>query len=80
MTSQSISRARRERGRGEAFYKSLYERSPRPCVIFDSLNHIEDMNNSAFELLGGESNFIGSDISMIFKKECRLRKDACIGR
>ncbi|PLX68658.1 MAG: hypothetical protein C0603_05755 [Denitrovibrio sp.] len=59
---------------GEAFYKSLYEKSPRPCVIFDSLNNIEDMNFSAFHLLGEQSDYVGGDISAIFKSNADYEK------
>ena len=59
---------------GEAFYKSLYEKSPRPCVIFDSLNIIEDMNASAFRLLGESVSYVGGDISVIFKKYADYEK------
>lgn len=51
---------------GEAFYKSLFERSPIPSVIFDNLHMIEDMNYAAIDLLGAYADHIGRDAADIF--------------
>jgi len=59
---------------GEAFYKSLYEKSPLPRIIFDSLNIIEDMNPSAFRLFGENVDYVGGDISSIFKSHKQFEK------
>jgi len=50
----------------EAFYKSLFEQSPIPRVIFDSFNMVEDMNLSAAALFGRDSDLLGSDVAHIF--------------
>lgn len=50
----------------EAFYKSLFEQSPRPRVIFDSFNIISDMNNSAVDFFDMGSEYIGQDITELF--------------
>lgn len=51
---------------GEAFYRSLFEHSPRPRIVFDSLNIIEDMNISATRFFTEGSGLIGQDISKVF--------------
>jgi len=52
---------------GEAFYKSLFENSPRARVVFDSFNLIEDMNIAATELFKEAQSFVGTDISVLFE-------------
>lgn len=58
----------------EAFYKSLFEQSPRARVIFNSLNIIEDMNYAAFKLFGEDSNYVGGDITALFSRYSEFEK------
>lgn len=51
---------------GEAFYKALYENSPRARIIFDSFNIIEDMNFSSIKLFKEGDALIGTDITTLF--------------
>ncbi|ADD68978.1 putative PAS/PAC sensor protein [Denitrovibrio acetiphilus DSM 12809] len=51
---------------GEAYYKSLFEHSPIPRIIFDSLNMIEDMNYAAVNFFRNGSEYIGRDITELF--------------
>jgi PAS domain S-box-containing protein len=51
---------------GEAFYKSLYENAPFPCVIFNSLSIVEDMNYAAIKALGVGTSYIGGDAAAMF--------------
>jgi len=53
---------------GEAFYKSLYEQSPMPSIIFDSMGMVENMNYAALKIFGSEAQLIASDILSVFCK------------
>ena len=53
---------------GGAFYKALYENSPRARIVYDCFNIIEDMNFSAINLFNEGDTLIGRDVSALFEK------------
>ncbi|MGD9808863.1 MAG: PAS domain-containing protein [Deferribacterales bacterium] len=59
---------------GEAFYKALYENSPRARIVYDCFNIIEDMNFSAINLFKEGDTLIGRDVSELFEKHEDFQK------
>lgn len=59
---------------GEAYYKSVYDSSPIPAVLFNFLYIIEDMNCAAAKLMGGSDKHIAQDMSSIFKSHLDFEK------
>jgi len=50
----------------EAFYKSLFDHSPRPRIIYNEFNIVEDMNESAIAFFGDDVSRAGGDVMGIF--------------
>ncbi|PLX66029.1 MAG: hypothetical protein C0602_12920 [Denitrovibrio sp.] len=50
----------------EAFYKSLFDNSPRPKIIYNEFNIVEDMNQAAVAFFGGHTNLVGGDVMSIY--------------
>jgi len=59
---------------GENYYRSVYESSPVPALLFNSLYMIEDMNSACLRLFDHEGDYAGSELSVIFEKYSDFEK------